>query len=137
MSRGHGLLLYRYNRHGMMTKRRMIKLQQQKGIGPNNNKATYVYAMDHAMDLKSNDAPTTIMTADGVRTREEIHQCAFVVWQRYSLSKNHWVAQIKEHASLLKLGHRLGRKGYSFIFLASSVEEKEAWVWALQQELEH
>ncbi|CAO3590164.1 unnamed protein product [Absidia cylindrospora] len=135
LSRGHGLLLYRYNRHGIMTKRRTIKLQQQKSAN-NTNKSTYVYAMDHAMDLKVNDAPTTVMTADGVRTRNEIHQCAFVVWQRYSLSKNHWVAQIKEHASLLKLGHRLGRKGYSFIFLASSIEEKEAWVWALQRELE-
>ncbi|ORZ21669.1 hypothetical protein BCR42DRAFT_408042 [Absidia repens] len=136
LSRGHGLLLYRHNRHGMMTKRRTIKLQQQKGTN-NTNKSTYVYAMDHAMDLKVNDAPTNVMTADGVRTRNEIHQCAFVVWQRYSLSKNHWVAQIKEHASLLKLGHRLGRKGYSFIFLASSIEEKEAWVWALQRELEY
>jgi hypothetical protein len=135
LSRGNGLLLYRYNRHGIMTRRRIIKLVRPKG--GSGNKSTYVYALDQAAELKSDDAPTTMMTTDGVRTRGEVHQCAFVVWQRYSFSKNHWIMQIKEHISLLKLGHRLGRKGHSFVFLASTVEEKEAWIWALQQELEH
>ncbi|KAI8099717.1 uncharacterized protein BX664DRAFT_382217 [Halteromyces radiatus] len=135
LSRGRGLLLYRYNRHGIMTKRRTIRLQRQQ----NNNsstRATYVYGVDHPSDLKSNDGPTAMMTLDGERSRNEgIYQSAFVVWQRYSLSKNHWIMQIKEHISLLKLGHRLGRKGHSFVFLASNMEEKEAWLWALQQEL--
>ncbi|KAI8331368.1 hypothetical protein BC941DRAFT_505853 [Chlamydoabsidia padenii] len=132
LSRNQGLLLYRYNQHGIMTRRRTIKISPTK-----DGKPTYVYALDQAAELRSNDAPTTMMTSDGIRTRDEIYQCAFVVWQRYSFSKNLWIMQIKEHLTFLKMGHRLGRKGHSFLFLASTVEEKEAWIWALQQELEH
>lgn len=109
-----------------MTKKRIIRL---------NNKSTYSFGLNHAMDLKSDDGPTSMMTSDGERTRDQVHQCAFVIWQRSSFSNNHYIMQIKEHISLMKLGHRLGRKGTSFIFLASTVEEKEAWLWALQHEL--
>lgn len=127
LSKGQGLILYRYNKtYTMMTKKRIIRL---------NNKSTYSFGLNHAMDLKSDDGPTSMMTSDGERTRDQVHQCAFVIWQRSSFSNNHYIMQIKEHISLMKLGHRLGRKGTSFIFLASTVEEKEAWLWALQHEL--
>ncbi|KAI9301050.1 hypothetical protein BJ944DRAFT_272057 [Cunninghamella echinulata] len=133
LSKGQGLMLYRYNKqHTMMTKKRMIRL---------NNKTTYAFGLNHALDLKSADGPTYMMTVDGERTRDQVHQCAFVIWQRSSFASDYsnyhyYITQIKEHVSLLKLGHRLGRKGDSFIFLASTVEEKDAWLWALHHEID-
>ncbi|ORX42939.1 hypothetical protein DM01DRAFT_1340928 [Hesseltinella vesiculosa] len=128
LSRGHGLNLYRYQSGGPMVKSVHVSL--------NNDRATYVYGVSRGEDVQQEPGPTHLFTAEGVVERQRVEDCAFVLWQRYSFSKHHVAVLIKEHISHLKLGHRLGRKGASFTFLAASQQEKEAWLWSIQHEME-
>ncbi|KAG0179889.1 hypothetical protein DFQ28_001662 [Apophysomyces sp. BC1034] len=60
--------------------------------------------------------------------------CVFMLWQS---KQYHAVAKLREHLQVLKLGHRLGRKGSMWVFLARNNEEREAWVWALHRDMDH
>ncbi|KAI8071312.1 hypothetical protein BC940DRAFT_294133 [Gongronella butleri] len=140
--RGHGLFLHRYCGGGAM-------MQRYRYISLNNDKATYAFGADRPSDVQAPRHQQTrsaqqphepelahVFTLAGAVTRPQLHECAFILWQRYSFSRNHVVMLVREHLSHLKLGHRLGRKGATFSFLADSQNDKEAWLWAIQHEMD-
>ncbi|GAA5816878.1 hypothetical protein MFLAVUS_010412 [Mucor flavus] len=70
--------------------------------------------------------------ADGAVTGgEKTSECVFVIWQ---IAKRHFVPNFREYLSLLKIGHRLGNRGSSWVFKARSKQERDEWVWALHKE---
>ncbi|KAG0763023.1 hypothetical protein G6F16_003986 [Rhizopus arrhizus] len=69
---------------------------------------------------------------EGITTgNDRTSDCVFVIWQ---LAKRHFVSDLRESLSLLKLGHRLGQKGTCWIFKTKNRAERDRWLSALHKE---
>ncbi|KAG1046515.1 hypothetical protein G6F43_011002 [Rhizopus delemar] len=69
---------------------------------------------------------------EGITTGDDrTSDCVFVIWQ---LAQRHFVSDLRESLSLLKLGHRLGQKGTCWIFKTKNREERDRWLSALHKE---
>lgn len=85
---------------------------------------TYVYSGRQCLEDKvvyDFERPNRIF-ADGLVSNDDVKECTFVLWRA-----KHSTGLFESKKS------RLASKGSLFIFMARSRQEKEEWVWAIQQ----
>ncbi|KAI9289624.1 hypothetical protein BC943DRAFT_314787 [Umbelopsis sp. AD052] len=85
---------------------------------------TYVYSGRQCLEDKvvyDFERPNRIF-ADGLVSNDDVKECIFVLWQARKSS-----GFFESNKS------RLATKGNLLIFMARSRQEKEEWVWAIQQ----
>ncbi|CAO3667957.1 unnamed protein product [Umbelopsis ramanniana] len=85
---------------------------------------TYIYSGRQCLEDKvvyDFERPNRIF-ADGLVSNDDVKECTFVLWQA-----KHSTGLFESKKS------RLASKGTLFIFMARSRQEKEEWVWAIQQ----
>ncbi|KAF7722884.1 hypothetical protein EC973_002604 [Apophysomyces ossiformis] len=94
----------------------------------------YVYAGEECLKDQDMDSDLPPRFFQDTVSNDTNADCVFVLWQR---KRHHAIAELREYARILKLGHRLGRKGKIWVFLARNSEEKEAWIWALHRDMDY
>lgn len=121
--------------HYQQRERLAVYEKRRQLIQPEN---AYVYSGDECILDKllttrqsKNNEPSRYYKDGEIPGGYKTSECVFVIWQ---IAKRHFVPNIREYISLLKLGHRLGNRGSCWVFKARSRQERDEWVWALHQE---
>lgn len=96
--------------------------------------AAYVYSDEAGYDLQRTRKEPPKMFPDGTICNSGNDNGpgnnTFVIWRPRILHPYF------KPFSALKIGHRTGRKGTLWTFLARGRQEKETWLWALHQEID-